>query len=155
MVNENKKSEASSSLNEIRNLILQYNQKATCGIVFKINEKEYPLELIKVLNLIRDKLQRWANSNIFTYIGNLFENNKIIIIGAENQILAADLVMIVYLREILKSNQRDFETLEFDNLETSIKDNINNNMVEGYPYNDEIENAIKHHLLKILAESSK
>lgn len=154
MVNEIKNSESSALLDEVRNLIQKYRQKTTCGIVFKINDKEYPLELIKVLNLIRDKIQRWGSSTIFTYIGNLFEKNKIVIIGAESQIHAVDLVMSVYLTEILKLNQINDKLFDSHNFEDSIKDNINSNIVIGYPYNEEIENKIKHHILKILAESS-
>ncbi|MFW9948914.1 MAG: hypothetical protein ACFFKA_02160, partial [Candidatus Thorarchaeota archaeon] len=104
-------------LHVLEQLIRKYNQKVTSGVVFELNEKEYPLELLKVLNLIKDRLQKWGNTNIFTYLGNLFKTRKVIVIGAESINHAVELVILVYLTQILKANRID-ELYQFkENLE--------------------------------------
>ncbi len=96
--------------------------------------------------------QFWIHNsnNIFTYSGNLFGTNKVIIIGAESNIHAVDLVISVYLTEVSKTNNIEQISQFKENIEDFINIEISNNIIEGYPYNSEIENEIKHHLNKIL-----
>jgi hypothetical protein len=133
----------------IRELILKYKKKTECGVVFKLNETESPLELKKVLNVIKDKIKRWGNSNIFTYSGILFENFKLIIIGAKLIEQAQDLIIFVYLSEVL-ANKAKLISNNIEDIEEIIKNEIKKGLVKGFPFSESVENELKEHIEKII-----
>ena len=56
---------------QINNLITIYEQKAECGIFFKLVPDKSPLEILGVLDFLKDRIKKWGNTNIFSYQGNL------------------------------------------------------------------------------------
>ena len=152
MNDENSTNDTRKLVDYLEDLIKTYQDKVQCGVVFKLNENEYPLELLKVLNLIKDKLQKWGNTNIFTYSGNAFKKSKIIVIGADSLDHALDLIMLVFLTEISKTNSFEPLLSHKGKFEAYYKSEFKSNIEIGYPWDIMIENTIKSHIDKILKE---
>jgi len=152
MNDENISNDTRKLVDDLADLIKIYKDKVQCGVVFKLNENEYPLELLKVLNLIRDKLQKWGNTNIFTYSGNAFKKSKIIVIGADSLDHVLDLIMLVFLTEISKTN--DFEPLLIhkEKFREYYESEFGSKIDIGCPWDITLENTIKNHIDKILKE---
>ncbi len=94
------KSEIIEALNE---LLLKYRELTENGVVFKLKKGKSPLDLLGVLDFLKDKIQRWGNDGVFTYYANLFEDFNIITIGAENIEKAKELIISVYLTDLIKN----------------------------------------------------
>ena len=152
MNDENSSNDTRKVVDYLEGLIKNYKNKVQCGVVFKLNENEYPLELLKVLNLIRDKLQKWGNTNIFTYSGNAFKKKKIIVIGADTLDHALDLIMLVFLTEISKTNTFEPLLIHKEKFEEYYKTEFRSKIDIGCPWDRTLENTIKNHIDKILKE---
>ena len=152
MNDENSSNDTRKLINHLEDLINSYKNNVQCGVVFKLNEDEYPLELLKVLNLIRDKLQKWDNTNIFTYSGNAFKKSKIIVIGADNFDHALDLIILVFLTELSKTNNIEPLLIHKEQFEEYYKSEFRSKIEIGCPWDKMLENTIKNHINKMLEE---
>lgn len=152
MNDENSSTDPRKLVDYLEDLINKYKDKVQCGVVFKLNEDEYPLELLKVLNLIKDKLQKWGNTNIYTYSGKAFKKSKIIVIGTDSLDHALDLIMLVFLTEISKTNDLEPLSVHKEKFEEYYKSEFRSKIDIGYPWDIMIETTIKNHIDKILKD---
>ncbi len=118
---------------KIKLLLEKYEQKEKCGIFFNLNESKNPLDIIGVLDFLKFKIQKWGNTNIFSYEGILFNQNKIIVLGSRNVNEAIIIIIFVFLTKIIENeklvlqvaahlnNQSSLESLLKKELETNIK----------------------------------
>jgi hypothetical protein len=143
-------------LDEIKNLYSKYKEKVQCGIFFKLGKGKSPLEVIGVLNFLKFKFKKWRTKTIFTYLGKFFDENIVIVIGARNYQDAHNIMISVYLSEILKKPNKIYSILEMvqaeNDLELYIKSEVSENLKTGYPPEKEIEIQIIKHLEKIIEE---
>jgi hypothetical protein len=112
------------------------------------------LEIIGVLDFLKYKIENWGNSNIFSYLGDLFEDETILVIGSEDIGEAKGIIKYVYLSQITKEREK-FEKLinKFENCETlehNLDNEITDNIKMGYPADPKLEREIEKHLKNIL-----
>jgi hypothetical protein len=141
----------------IENLLIEYEQDEKCGIFFKIEKERDPMEIIGVLDFLKNKIENWGNSNIFSYLGHLFNNDNILVIGSNNTEEAKNIIKYVYLTQIHKTeHQFDHLISTFENckaLESYLNKEIMDKIELGYPSDPKLELNIKNHLRKILFEN--
>lgn len=112
------------------------------------------MDIIGVLDFLKFKIQNWANTNIFSYEGSLFDNNIIIVIGSNNINEAIVIIIFVYLTRlaendlILMNNIPNFESV--NELERALIEDLKKNIKEGYPRNRQLEQELRHHLEVLL-----
>ncbi|MFX0140254.1 MAG: hypothetical protein ACFFDN_41825, partial [Candidatus Hodarchaeota archaeon] len=86
---------------QINNLITIYEQKAECGIFFKLDEEKSPLEILGVLDFLKDRIKKWGNTNLFSYHGSLFSRNTILVVGARDLEEATSIMIYMFLSNII------------------------------------------------------
>ncbi|MFW9968874.1 MAG: hypothetical protein ACFFDF_01655 [Candidatus Odinarchaeota archaeon] len=139
---------------QINNLITIYEQKAECGIFFKLEAEKSPLEILGVLDFLKERIKKWGNTNLFSYEGNLFKKGPTLVVGARDLEEAISIIIYVYLSKIL-DNEHGFNYLikklgPFPDLELFLRNQISENIEIGYPTNRELEFEIKNHLNSII-----
>ena len=139
---------------QIPELFERYEKKEKIGIFFVLKEYEHPLSIIGVLDFLKYKIKKWQNKNIFSYLGDLFNNNRVLVIGSNNFEEAIDIIIYVILFEIVKKNREInhlLEILDFSkDLDKNLRENIMKDLKKGYPLNQDSENQLKNHLKKLL-----
>ncbi|UCD00716.1 MAG: hypothetical protein JSV23_07435 [Promethearchaeota archaeon] len=135
---------------QINNLITIYEQKAECGIFFKLNEEKSPLEILGVLDFLKERIKKWGNTNLFSYHGNLFNKNTIIVVGARDLEEATSIMIYMFLSNIVE-NEYEFNNLieklgYSTDIEQFLRDNISENIEKGYPTNSDLEMKLVNHL---------
>ena len=154
----NSSSEKSDIIEALNDLLLKYRELTENGVVFKIKKEKSPLELLGVVNFLKDKIQRWGNDEIFTYCGNIFEDFNIITIGAENIEKAKELIVSVFLTDLIKNEDEGgfdviFKNVNiFNEFEEWLKNEISKGISIGYPPDPEKAKELKKHLETILKE---
>jgi hypothetical protein len=149
------KSEIIEALNE---LLLKYRELTENGVVFKLKKEKSPLELLGVLDFLKDKIQKWGNDEIFTYSANLFKDFNIITIGAENIEKAEELIISVFLTDLIKDEDEGELEVIFKNVNTFsefeewLQIEISRGISNGYPPDPEEAKELKKHLETILKE---
>jgi hypothetical protein len=139
----------------IENLLKEYEDEEKCGIFFNLEKGKDPLEIIGVLDFLKYKIENWGNSNIFSYLGHLFNDNTILVIGSTDTGEAKSIIKYVYLTQMLK--KRDgIENLisKFENCKTLklyLDNEITNKIKLGYPANIELEKKLVNHMKTILS----
>lgn len=139
---------------QINNLITIYEQKAECGIFFKLEAEKTPLEILGVLNFLKERIKKWGNTNLFSYKGNLFKKGPTLVVGARDLEEAISIIIYVYLSNIL-DNEHGFNYLieklgPSPDLEQFLRNQISENIEIGYPTNRKLEFEIKNHLNNIV-----
>ncbi len=150
-----KKSEIIEALND---LLLKYRERTENGVVFKLKKGKSPLDLLGVLDFLKDKIKRWGNDEIYTYCANLFEDFNIITIGAENIEKAKELIISVFLTDLIKNEDKgglevifkDVNT--FNEFEEWLQNEISKGISNGYPPDPEKAIELKKYLENILKE---
>jgi hypothetical protein len=142
----------------IKNLIEKFEDEEKSGIFFKLEKDKDPLEILGVLDFLKDKIEKWGNSNIFSYIGSLFENNNTLVIGSSNREEAISIIKYVYLSQVLKSSD-EIQKLErkledINALELFLSNEISRNIKLGYPSNPKLELHLKIKGLSILGKKA-
>jgi len=151
-------SEKSEIIEALNDLLLKYRELTENGVVFKLKKEKSPLELLGVLDFLKDKIQRWGNYEIFTYSANLFEDFNIITIGAENIEKAKELIISVFLSYLIKNEDEGGLDVIFKNVNTFnefeewLKNEISNGISNGYPPDPDKAKELKNHLDSILKE---
>lgn len=139
----------------IEDLQLEYNQKDLQGIFFKLKEKN-PLDVLGVLDFLKYKIKKWRNNNIFSYLGPLFNEDIILIVGASNIEEARVIIIRAYLKEFIeKKIERESLFIKKGNkfnIEQYLDSDVTENTKIGYPYNPVQELELRNHLDKLLNE---
>jgi len=139
---------------KIKRLKLKFENISEQGIVFKINKEKDPSEIIGVLNFLKYKIEEWNNTDIFSYSGNLFGGETIIVVGASKLEDSINMMIYVFLSEVLK-NRIQFDLSEAklnysEDLEICLINELSGNIRKGLPAYPKLEILIKEHLEKIL-----
>jgi len=141
-------------LTHIEYLIEKYENEEKSGIFFKLEKGKDPLEILGVLDFLKYKLEKWGNTNIFSYLGNLFGKNTILVIGSSKFEEAVSIIKYVYLSQVIKKPEEiknligNLENL-FD-LEQYLSNEISNKIEVGYPTEPKLEIQLKDHIKKLL-----
>ena len=141
-------------LEHIKNLIEKFEDEEKSGIFFKLEKDKDPLDILGVLDFLKDKIEKWGNSNIFSYIGVLFENTNTLVIGSSNREEAISIIKYVYLSQVIKSSD-EIQKLEkklddITDLEVSLNNQISRNIKLGYPTDPKLELHLKNHIKRFL-----
>ncbi|MFX1364105.1 MAG: hypothetical protein ACFFCE_15140 [Promethearchaeota archaeon] len=142
---------------QINNLLTIYEQKAECGIFFKLNPDKSPLEILGVLNFLQDKIKKWGNTNIFSYHGSLFDGDYALIVGSRNLEEAISIIIYMYLSRITDTNYEDdifLQKLETSiDLELFLRNHVSEHIEKGYPVNQSLESELSTHLDKLICKN--
>ena len=139
---------------QINNLITIYEQKAECGIFFKLNQERSPLEILGVLDFLKDRIRKWGNTNLFSYHGSLFRKGPVLVVGARNLEEALSITIYMYLSSIV-DNENTINYLidklgSSNDLEKYLRNEISENLDKGYPTNTDLEVKLRNHLNDII-----
>ncbi len=154
MVNKQNSSSKVTLKIQINNLITIYEQKAECGIFFKLEPEKSPLEIIGVLDFLQDKIKKWGNANIFNYQGNLFRKGSVLVVGARDLEEAISIIIYMYLSNII-DNEQGINSLikklgSSNDLEKFLRNQISEKIEKGYSINLDLESKLINHLDNII-----
>ncbi|MCK4481490.1 MAG: hypothetical protein KAV01_13255 [Candidatus Lokiarchaeota archaeon] len=143
---------------QINNLITIYEQKAECGIFFKLNPHKTPLEILGVLDFLKDKMKKWGNTNLFSYHGRLFSEGDVLVVGARNLEEALSIIIYMYLTNIV-DNEVGMNYLSeklglLNDLEFFLRSEISKNTEKDYPSNPDLELKLRNHLENIISNNT-
>ncbi|MFX0141163.1 MAG: hypothetical protein ACFFDN_46420 [Candidatus Hodarchaeota archaeon] len=143
-------------IGHIKDLHTIYKNKDKVGICFKLQRDGNPLDILGVLDFLKYKIKKWRNTNIFSYRGNLFNEDTVLVIGSNTVEEAKDIVLFIFLKEILDKKKDVFnmlDNLDSDNdLEQYLNNEILKNLEKGYPNDPNLENKIIKHIEKLLKD---
>lgn len=141
-------------LNHIEILQKKYEEEEKEGVFFKLERDKEPSEILGVLNFLKDKLEKWGNTNIYSYMGSLFNRNTTLVLGSSNSEEAINIIKYVYLTQVIK---KDNEILDlegkFENIheiERYLSEEISKNIKLGYPTDPKLELYLRNHIEKLL-----
>lgn len=154
MPKNNLLSQKSKLIQQINNLISKFEQKAECGIFFKLTEDKSPSEISGVLDFLKFKIKKWGNTNIFSYSGNLFTGSTALVIGARNFEEAESIMKYMFLSNTVDNEYKIDELIDklksSNNLEKYLNDEISEYIEKGFPNNREMELELRNHLEKMI-----
>ena len=141
-------------LNCVDKLLLKYENEEKCGIFFILEKDKDPMEIIGVLDFMKYKIENWGNSNIFSYVGRLFNENTVLVIGSSDTGEAKSIIKYVYISQKIKKEE-NYENLttKFENCKTFedyLDKEINDKIKMGYPADPKLEERLKNHLKTLL-----
>ncbi|MFX1568570.1 MAG: hypothetical protein ACFFCV_09395 [Promethearchaeota archaeon] len=153
-MSENINSEVKLKLTiQINNLITIYEQKAECGIFFKLEPEKSPLEIIGVLDFLNDRIKRWGNTNLYSYHGDLFTKGAVLVIGAKNLEEAISIIIYMYLSNAINNEEGInylIAKLGSNELEIFLRNEILENIEEGYSLDPDLESKLRDHIDEIV-----
>jgi len=143
---------------QINNLITIYEQKAECGIFFKIDPEKSPLEILGVLDFLKDRIKKWENTNVFSYHGILFSRGDTLVVGARNLEEATSIIIYMYLSNVVDNedgiNYLTEKLGTSSDLEIFLRNQISENIEKGYPANPDLELKLHNHLNNIIKDKN-
>ena len=141
-------------LKHIEYLIKKYENEEKSGILFKLEKDKDPLEILGVLDFLKYKLEKWGNTNIFSYLGSLFDKNTILVIGSSKSEEAISIIKYIYLSQVIKNAEQIKNLIgKLDNifdLEQYLSNEISNKIKVGYPIEPKLEIQLKNHIKNLL-----
>jgi len=141
-------------LNHIEKLLNKYEDEEKSGIFFKLEMEKDPSEILGVLNFLKDKIQKWGNTNIFSYMGELFERNTTLVIGSSNSEEAITIIKYVYLSQVIKKSNEILELegkfKKIDEIEGFLNEEISKNIKLGYPPDPKLEVYLRNQIQKLI-----
>jgi hypothetical protein len=141
-------------LKHIEYLINKYENEEKSGIFFKLEKDKDPSEILGVLDFLKYKLQKWGNTNIYSYLGSLFDNNSVIVVGSSKTEEAISIIKYVYLSQVIKSVvQTKILRDKLDNvldLEQYLSNEISKKVKVGYPTEPKLEIQLQNHIKMLL-----
>lgn len=142
-------------LHHIEYLMKKYEDEEKSGIFFKLEKNKEVSEILGVLNFIEDKIRKWGNTNIFSYIGDLFKRHTTLVIGSSNSKEASNIIIYVYLTQVIRKNDEILNIEgKFENIheiEGFLNEEISKNIKVGYPANLKLEKDLKNHIDKLMS----
>ena len=139
---------------QINNLLTIYEQKAECGIFFKLEQEKSPLEILGVLDFLKDRIKRWGNPSLFSYHGNLFRRGDVLVVGARHLEEAISIMMYMYLSNVADNEEAINYLIDklgaSNDLETFLRTQISDNIEKGYPDNPDLDLKIREHINVII-----
>ncbi len=143
-------------IGHIKDLHTIYESKEKVGICFKLQRDGNPLDILGVLGFLKYKIKKWGNTNIFSYRGNLFNEDIILVIGSNTIEEAKDIVVFIFLNEILDKKKDIFnilDDLDSDNdLDQYLNNEILKNLEKGYPNDLNLEKKIINHIETLMKD---
>jgi hypothetical protein len=156
MSNNKISSQKDKLISHIKNLHTLYENKEKVGICFKLQRDGNPLDILGVLGFLKYKIKKWGNTNIFSYRGKLFNEDIILVIGSNTIEEAKDIVVFIFLNEIIEKKQDIFSILNDldsdNNLEQYLNNEILKNLEKGYPNDLNLEKTIINHIEKLMKD---
>ncbi|MFX1320578.1 MAG: hypothetical protein ACFFAQ_02930 [Promethearchaeota archaeon] len=150
MENKNFSSSKVSLIIQVNNLITIYEQKAECGIFFKLNQEKSPLDIIGVLDFLKYKIKKWGNTNLFSYHGDLFNGSTVLVVGARNLEEAISIMIYMFLTKFIDKEYEINNLIKrlgsSNDIEQYLRNNLSKNTKKGYPSNSDLEMELKNHL---------
>ena len=146
----------SEYIKQIHSKIEYYEDRISSGIFFNVNKKRDISEIFGVMDYLKEKFKRWNNQNIFSYSGDLFRDESILVIGASEQEEAKKIIITVFLKILIKERKIQYlsEYKSISQLELYLQGEISNNLKIGYPEDRLFEKELKNHLKKIITEEN-
>jgi hypothetical protein len=139
---------------QINNLITIYEQKAECGIFFKLNQAKSPLDIIGVLDFLKYKIKKWGNTNLFSYHGELFNGSSILVVGARNLEEAISIMIYMFLTNVVDSDIEINNLIDklgsSNDIEQFLRNDLSKNTKKGYPNDLDLEIELKKHLESLI-----
>lgn len=156
MSNNRNSSPKDMVISYIKDLHNVYDNKEKVGICFKLQRDGNPLDILGVLDFLKYKIKKWRNTSIFSYRGKLFNEEIILVIGSNTIEEAKDIVVFIFLNDILNKKKDAFRILDdwdSDNdLEQYLINEIFKNLEKGYPYDPHLESEISNHIEKLMKD---
>ena len=143
-------------IGHIKDLYTVYESKEKVGICFKLQRDGNPLDILGVLGFLKYKIKKWGNTNIFNYRGKLFNEDIILVIGSNTIKEAKDIVVFIFLNEVLNKQKDIFSILEYMNSDNNLEQYLNNEILKylekGYPSDLNLEKKIINHIEKLMKD---
>ena len=141
-------------IKQIHSKIEYYEDRINSGIFFNVNKERDISEIIGVLDYLKEKFKRWKNLTIFSYSGDLFRDESILVLGATDGEEAKRIIVTVFLKILIKGQKRQYisEYESITQLELYLQGEITKNLKDGYPHDRLFEKEIYNHLKKIIDE---
>ena len=141
-------------LKHIEDLLKDLEKEEKCGILFKLEKGKDPSEIFGVLDFMKYKIENWGNTNIFSYFGELFNKNTILVVGSSDSKEAVIIMKYIYLSQAIKNEEELVNLMEmvvnFKNLEYFLSKEISENVRKGLPNNPKLEIKLVNHLKTLL-----
>ena len=139
----------------IETLLMEYENEEKSGIFFRLDKDKDPMDIIGVLDFLKYKIENWGNSNIYSYLGNLFNDSTVLVIGSADIGEAKSIIKYVYLSQIIKTRE-NFEDLmdKFENcgaLADYLDKEIKGKTILGIPADPKLERKLEIHLKTLLS----
>jgi hypothetical protein len=143
-------------IEQIHSKIEYYEDRISSGIFFNVNKERDISEIFGVIDYLKEKFKRWNNQNIFSYLGDLFKNESILVIGASDQEEAKLIIITVFLKILIKERKIQYlsEYKSITQLDLYLHGEISNNLKIGYPEDRLFEKDLKKHLKNIITEKN-
>jgi hypothetical protein len=143
---------------EIKTLDERYQLLNKSGIFFILSDDKNPLDILGVLDVLKYKIKKWNNANIFSYSGIFFKGYNVIIIGSSDMLEATQIIMTIFFKKFTSDGEYVQDLISKakyrEDLEKIIKNLILSDIERGFPHDMEVEKKISHHLEKILEEKN-
>ena len=106
------------------------------------------------MDYLKEKFKRWNNLTIFSYSGDLFRDESILVLGATDEEEAKRIIITVFLKILIKERKKQYipEYKSITQLELYLQAGITKNLKNGYPHDRLFEKEIHDHLKKIIDE---
>ena len=133
-----------------------YENQINSGIFFKLESGKEPSEIFGVLDFLKYKFKKWQRTSIFSYNGDLFSGEHILIVGTENIEEARTILHFVYFKELIESEEQilQLKTDSIEQLDLYLEKEFIKNVKVGYPANKELEQEIQTHLFSLINEKA-
>jgi len=142
----------SEFLKDIYSKIEEYENHINSGIFLNVNKDRDISEIIGVIDYFKEKFKRWNNHKIFSYSGELFKNETILVVGATDEEEAKKIIFTVFLNVMIKENKikelSDYKSVT--QLEKYIIGEITDKLKKGYPDDKFFEEELYNHLKNII-----
>ncbi len=139
---------------QINNLITVYESKAECGIFFRLEPDKSPLEILGVLDFLKDRIMRWGNNTLYTYSGSLFKKSTILVVGSRNFEEAISIIIFMFLKNVSENEGKINDLIKIldlsRDLEFFLRNEVSNNINVGFPLNPGLDYELHNHINKLI-----
>ena len=144
----------SDFINEIHSKISNYEDHISSGIFLNVNKNRDISEILGVIDYFKENFKRWNNLNIYSYSGDLFKNESILVLGASKEEEAKIIIITVFLKVLIKEKKTQYieEFKSINELDLYLQGEISKKLKNGYPEDKKFEEELKNHLIKIIEE---